>query len=80
MKPLIFTTMLALSACATLTGDPKADCLAARNTTLQAQGGVAIAEAYATSHPGKDADQAVVFARAYLATAVANEAAACAQP
>lgn len=74
---LAFTALLAVSGCATLTGDQFADCLAARNAVLTAQGSVTATEAYATHHPGKDADQAISFAKAYLASALATQASVC---
>ena len=51
MRLLLILALLILSACATLTGDPVADCLAARNQALQAQGFATAAAAIAAADP-----------------------------
>ena len=51
MKKLFILAALALGACAQLTGDPVADCLAARNAVIQAQGLATATAAIAASNP-----------------------------
>ena len=87
MRYLATIALLAMTACAPpLTGDALADCLAARNQTIQMQNGVSIAEgvllaavtAEASASTIARAQQAVTFAHSYLATAQAREATLCA--
>jgi hypothetical protein len=65
-----FLILLVLGACTQLTGDPAADCLAARNATVQAQGLASATAAVALSNPQLARMQsAAALAAANLATA-----------
>ena len=73
--------MMALTACATLTGDPAKDCLVARNSAIQAQSLDTLTHAIAVANPTSVRDaQAAALADAALAAAQAQQTAACPAP
>lgn len=81
MKHLTIIAILALSACAPLTGNQPQDCLAAQNAANTARAASILARAIATSNPQSDRmQQAADLADAALVAAEANVAAACDQP
>lgn len=78
LKIISALAVLSLVACAQLTGDPIADCLAARNQVLQAQGIATATAAIAASNPQSERMQlAAQLAQANLASAVALQTSVC---
>lgn len=81
MKYAFIVLMLAVSACTTLTGDPAADCLAARNAVIQAQTLTTASAAIAASNPQSERMQtAAALASANLASAIGLQTAVCPPP
>ena len=78
MKKLLLVAALGLGACAQLTGDPVADCLAARNAVITAQGLATAASAIAASNPQSDRMQAAAaLAASNLDAALSLQSAVC---
>lgn len=71
-------SLLAVTACAQLTGNPVTDCLAARNAVLQAQGIATATAAIAASNPQSARMQtAAALAAANLSSAIALQTSTC---
>ena len=78
LRLVIIGSLLAVTACAQLTGDPIKDCLAARNAVIQAQGLATATAAIAASNPQSPRMQtAAALAAANLATSLSLQTSVC---
>lgn len=78
MKYVLISALLATTACAQLTGDPVADCLAARNMVINATAGATLAASIAASNPQSvRMQQAAALAQTALTLAIAQQSRTC---
>ena len=78
---LAITALLSLGACAQLTGNSAADCLAAKNAALTATNAAAVADVIASHNPtNATMQQGAELAHLASAAAQAQQAATCPAP